>query len=195
MIKEEKYRKENIKKELTSQKYWEKLTQKRLKKTNKDVMKHTERDLKRNKLSLEDNLKNGVKLLEESFRTTNSEYWHNIKNKDNEALETEEGDVIYKVYEDHQNNNKENDPHFIPWIINGPSFHYLITLDTVKQKIKENLGLPKNSSIRYDKVKCSKNCNHNDHYYFYAYWWDPIIKKMRKKYIGKNLPIPVEIIS
>ncbi|MGE0243389.1 MAG: hypothetical protein AB7F53_05960 [Nitrososphaeraceae archaeon] len=110
-----------------------------------------EKELKRNKLSLEDNLKNGVKILEESHKTTNSEYWYNI--------------------------NKENDPKFIPWITNPLQ---LITLDTIKQKIKENLQLPRKSSIIYDKVKCSKTCQHNNHYYFYAYWWDPSKKNNRK---------------
>lgn len=104
-----------------------------------------EKELKRNKLSLEDNLKNGVKILEESYKTNNSEYWYNI-NKENEALETEEGDIIYKI----NDNNKENDPKFIPWITNPLQ---LITLDTIKQKIKENLRLPRKSSIIYDKVK------------------------------------------
>ena len=30
----------------------------------------------------------------------------------------------------------------------------------------------------------------NTHQYFYAYLWDPLIKKLRKKYIGKHLPYP-----
>ncbi len=74
---------------------WEKITKKQLKRTYQSITKYTQREFKRNKLSLEDNLRNGVKLREESFKTTNSEYWHKIKNKDNEALKTEEGFIIY----------------------------------------------------------------------------------------------------
>lgn len=67
------------------------------------------------------------------------------------------------------NNREDNDLKFFPWIINS-QFQQMVTLDIIKQKIKENLKIPKKSSIRYDEVKCSKNCKHSSHYYFYAYW-------------------------
>jgi hypothetical protein len=57
--------------------------------------------------------------------------------------------------------------------------------------LKEKLNLPENSTIRYEKVKCSKNCRHNTHRYYYAYIWDSSNKKLKKKYIGKQLPLPV----
>ena len=61
----------------------------------------------------------------------------------------------------------------------------------IEQKVKEKLGLPENSIIKYEKVKCSKSCEHKTHYYYYAYIWDYNSKKLKKKYIGKQLPLPV----
>lgn len=37
-----------------------------------------------------------------------------------------------------------------------------------EKKIKEKLNLPPNRTIRYEKVKCSKNCRHNTHLYYYV---------------------------
>ena len=59
----------------------------------------------------------------------------------------------------------------------------------LKRIIKEKIGIPSNATIKYEKVKCSKKCNHN-HQYFYAYYWNPTRKKLMKKYIGKELPEP-----
>lgn len=66
----------------------------------------------------------------------------------------------------------------------------LIDLIGLEKKIKEKLKIPENSKIKYESIKCSKKCRHKTHKYFYAYFWDPIIKKLRKKYIGKHLPYP-----
>lgn len=55
--------------------------------------------------------------------------------------------------------------------------------------VKQKIGIPENATIKYEKVKCSRDCIHN-HEYFYAYYWNPITKKLRKKYIGKELPEP-----
>jgi hypothetical protein len=55
--------------------------------------------------------------------------------------------------------------------------------------VKEKIGVPENAAIKFEKVKCSKKCNHN-HQYFYAYYWNSTTKKLRKKYIGKQLPEP-----
>ena len=59
------------------------------------------------------------------------------------------------------------------------------------EKVKKKLNLPQNSLIRYEKVRCSKYCRHNTppHQYFYAYIWDSNSKKLKKKYIGKQLPL------
>jgi hypothetical protein len=63
-----------------------------------------------------------------------------------------------------------------------------------EKKVKEKLNLPQNSLIRYEKVKCAKDCEHNTppHQYYYAYVWDSDSKgkKLKKKYIGKQLPLP-----
>jgi hypothetical protein len=66
----------------------------------------------------------------------------------------------------------------------------LIDLLGLEKKVKEKLKIPENSIIKYESIKCSKKCKHKTHKYFYAYFWDPLIKKLRKKYIGKHLPYP-----
>ena len=60
----------------------------------------------------------------------------------------------------------------------------------IELKIKEKLGLPENSLIKYEMVKCSKGCKHETHYYYYAYVYDRTSRKLIKKYIGKQLPLP-----
>jgi ribosomal protein L37AE/L43A len=62
-----------------------------------------------------------------------------------------------------------------------------------EEKVKEKLNLPQNCTIRYEKVKCCKDCKHNTHQYYYAYIWDCDSKKLKKKYIGKQLPLPTTI--
>jgi hypothetical protein len=49
-------------------------------------------------------------------------------------------------------------------------------------------SIPKNATIRKEYVKCKKpNCYRKKHGpYYYAYWKDPITKKLKKKYIGRN---------
>jgi len=64
----------------------------------------------------------------------------------------------------------------------------------VRQKGQKKLNLPQNSTIKYGIVKCCKDCKHNTHRYYYAYIWDYNSKKLRKKYIGKQLPLPNAII-
>ena len=66
----------------------------------------------------------------------------------------------------------------------------LIDLYGLEKKIKEKLKIPENSIIKFESIKCSKKCRHKTHRYFYTYFWDPLIKKLRKKYIGKHLPYP-----
>ena len=55
--------------------------------------------------------------------------------------------------------------------------------------VKEKIGIPEKATLKYEKVKCSRDCIH-DHQYFYAYYWDSNTKKLKKKYIGKELPEP-----
>ena len=59
-------------------------------------------------------------------------------------------------------------------------------LSKLEIKIKEKMKIPLNSSIRFEKIKCSKTCSHN-HQYFSAYFWDRYLRKVRKKHIGKSL--------
>jgi hypothetical protein len=71
-------------------------------------------------------------------------------------------------------------------------------LMNLKRLILKRIGLPLNTSFRYEKVKCSKicctnDCKHEPHYYLFAYWWDSTKKKLKKKYLGKNLPLPCKI--
>jgi hypothetical protein len=60
-----------------------------------------------------------------------------------------------------------------------------------EEKVKEKLNLPQNCTIRYEKVRCCKDCRHNTHRYYYGYIWDCNSKKLKKKYIGKQLPLPI----
>jgi len=76
---------------------------------------------------------------------------------------------------------------------NYPSSEYfeLENIYRQEEKVKERLSLPRNSQIRYERVKCSKYCKHNTppHQYYYAYIWNSSSKKLKKKYIGKQLPL------
>jgi hypothetical protein len=78
-----------------------------------------------------------------------------------------------------------------------PSSEYfqLEHIDDQDRKLKEKLNLPENSTIRYEKVKCCKDCKHDTHRYYYAYFWDCDSKKLKKKYIGKQLPLPTATIT
>ena len=62
-------------------------------------------------------------------------------------------------------------------------------LEKQKEMIKEKLSLPRNSIIRYEKIRCSRNCIYDTHRYYYAYLWDGNSKKLKKKCIGKQLPL------
>ena len=68
----------------------------------------------------------------------------------------------------------------------NPEFFDILGL---QELVKEKIGIPENATIKYEKVKCSRECMHN-HEYFYAYYWNSNTKKLRKKYIGKELPEP-----
>jgi hypothetical protein len=50
--------------------------------------------------------------------------------------------------------------------------------------------IPKNATIRSGYVDCGKlDCGLTHGPYFYAYWKDKENGKLRKKYIGKHLPV------
>ena len=69
-------------------------------------------------------------------------------------------------------------------------YYQLTDLVGLEKRVKEKLGIPVNSIIRYERIKCSKHCSHKSHQYFYAYFWDSNLRKLKKKYIGKKLPFP-----
>jgi hypothetical protein len=73
----------------------------------------------------------------------------------------------------------------------SPGYFELASIHKEEEKVKERLSLPQNSLIRYERVKCSKHCKHNNppHQYYYAFIWDSSSKKLKKKYIGKQLPL------
>lgn len=73
-----------------------------------------------------------------------------------------------------------------------PSLEYfqLENIGKQEEKLKEKLGIPQSSTIKYQKVRCSKDCRHTTHWYYYAYIWDSTSKKLKSKYIGKQLPLP-----
>jgi hypothetical protein len=67
-------------------------------------------------------------------------------------------------------------------------------LDNKEESIKlacqtRSKSIPKNATIRKECVKCKKpNCYQEQHGpYYYAYWKDPESKRLKKKYIGKNI--------
>jgi hypothetical protein len=67
----------------------------------------------------------------------------------------------------------------------------------LKRLILDRIGLPSNTSFRYEKIKCLKKCStrgcRHEYYYFFAYYWDSKNKKLKKKYLGRNLPLPCKI--
>jgi hypothetical protein len=67
----------------------------------------------------------------------------------------------------------------------------LVDLCQLEKMVKQKLGIPENASIRFENIRCSKNCGHL-HQYFYAYFWDSKLRKLKKKYVGKSLPKPVK---
>jgi hypothetical protein len=69
-------------------------------------------------------------------------------------------------------------------------YFQLENIEKQEEKLKEKLGIPQNSIIKYQKVKCSKDCRHAEHWYYYAYIWDSTSKKLKSRYIGKQLPLP-----
>ena len=61
---------------------------------------------------------------------------------------------------------------------------------TKQSSIIRAKSIPVNATIRKEYVKCGKVlCYHGNHGpYYYAYWKDPETKKLKKKYIGTDMP-------
>jgi hypothetical protein len=50
-------------------------------------------------------------------------------------------------------------------------------------------SIPKNATIRKEYIKCGKEiCAQKHGPYYYAYWKGPVVKKLKKKYIGIYIP-------
>ena len=50
-------------------------------------------------------------------------------------------------------------------------------------------SIPENATIRKEYIKCGKKICQQEHGpYYYAYWKDPESKKLKKKYIGHQMP-------
>ena len=50
-------------------------------------------------------------------------------------------------------------------------------------------SIPENATIRKEYIKCGKElCEELHGPYYYAYWKDPVVKKLKKKYIGIYIP-------
>jgi hypothetical protein len=43
-------------------------------------------------------------------------------------------------------------------------------------EIEEKLNLPENSTIKHENVRCRKDCKHNTHYYYHAYFEIAILR-------------------
>jgi hypothetical protein len=102
----------------------------------------------------------------------------------------QDSDNLEKFYTDKEYRNK------LESAATYPSLEYVQLENILEQdkKVKGKLNLPENSTIKYEKIKCCKDCKHNTHKYYYAYIWDCDSKKLKKKYIGKQLPLPANIV-
>jgi hypothetical protein len=74
-----------------------------------------------------------------------------------------------------------------------PSAEYcqLENIEKQEEKVKEKLSIPRSSIIKYQKVKCSKDCRHTTHWYYYAYIWDSDSKKLKSKIHRKAVTIAI----
>ena len=119
---------------------------------------------------------------ENNEKEKDPKYLHQKFKEDMPKLERYYKDHTYKKELESSSSETEE---YLSHII-GNELNDLYGLDRL---VKKKLEIPENSTIKYEKVKCCKNCDHQ-HKYFYAYFWDSNSKRLKKKYIGKNLPHP-----
>jgi uncharacterized protein with HEPN domain len=93
-------------------------------------------------------------------------------------------DILEKFYSDKEYRDRFDKAEYL-----SSDYFQLEKIEEQQEKIKQKLSLPRNGIIRYEKVRCSRNCIHDTHRYYYAYIWDGESKKLKKKYIGKQLPV------
>ena len=94
-------------------------------------------------------------------------------------------DNLEKFYTDREYRNKLESASYL-----SSEYFELERIYEQDRKLKKKLNLPQNSTIIYEKVKRCKDCKHDTHRYYYAYFLDCDSKKLKKKYIGKQLPLP-----
>ena len=61
----------------------------------------------------------------------------------------------------------------------NPELFDIVGLEKI---VKQKIGIPENATIKYEKVKCSRECRHH-HQYFYAYYWNSNTKKVTEVYL------------
>jgi hypothetical protein len=84
----------------------------------------------------------------------------------------QDSDNIERFYKDKEYRERISSDHF--------ELDHLYEQD---RRLKQRLNLPENSTIRLETVKGSNRG------YYYAYFWNPELRKLKKRYIGKSLPI------
>ena len=47
-------------------------------------------------------------------------------------------------------------------------------------EIEREVKFTRKQHIKHENVKCRKDCKHNTHYYYHAYFWDCDSKKLKK---------------
>jgi hypothetical protein len=84
----------------------------------------------------------------------------------------QDSDNLERFYKDKEYRERISSDHF--------ELDHLYEQD---RRLKQRLNLPENSTIRLETVKDSNRS------YWHAYFWMPQLKKLKKRYIGKSLPI------
>jgi hypothetical protein len=84
----------------------------------------------------------------------------------------QDSDNLERFYKDKEYRERISSDHF--------ELDHLYEQD---RRLKQRLNLPENSTIVFEKVKGSNRG------YYYAYFWNPELKKLKKRYIGKSLPV------
>src|SRR5688500_3520279 len=57
--------------------------------------------------------------------------------------------------------DKENRKKLIYSFYPSKEYYEFYNIDGLEKKVKEKIGIPENATLRYEKVKCSKDCIHN----------------------------------
>jgi uncharacterized protein with HEPN domain len=83
----------------------------------------------------------------------------NPRNKLKKLLQDSE--ALEKFYNDKDYKNKLESASYL-----SSEYFELERIYEQEEKIKEKLNLPQNYTIRYEKVKCCKDCRHNTHQYY-----------------------------